>query len=238
MVSNSDRVYGIKKEIFDGFIELIRKKYKLSEKANFFLEINSDVKISGINSAISNQRDMVSHFCQVLSNADLTDKECESQLNLAKEHVRRSISEPYQTACSFKFQQVLKLIDAYKSKVLPFKNNSSFSSAPNLRSINLELDNAKRFYEKGREAKSNHNLFSPEWEEGMGCFVETVKLLNKFEEKLENYCFKAIQLQHSIDSTKNDKKQKGLSIWSIVATALFGITTILLSYFIYILQKS
>ncbi len=57
-------------EVIESFLRLLRDKYRLADTANFFLEHNENT--SGISVAITNQRDVVSHFITALKDPALS----------------------------------------------------------------------------------------------------------------------------------------------------------------------
>ncbi len=64
------KILGVEASIIEQFFILIRDKYPLVDKANYFLEINTG--LSGINVGITNQRDALSHLCTIITDNSLT----------------------------------------------------------------------------------------------------------------------------------------------------------------------
>ncbi|MCP4681071.1 MAG: hypothetical protein GY864_01895 [Desulfobacterales bacterium] len=72
--NTTDKILGIDREIIEKFLFMMKVKYPLVDYANYFLE--SRTGASGVNIAMANQRDFISHFCTILNNHSLTLQEC------------------------------------------------------------------------------------------------------------------------------------------------------------------
>jgi len=116
-------ILGIDNDILEKFLILVRDRYHEVDQANYFLESNTN--ISGSNIAMANQRDFLSHLCTILRKPELTKQEQLDQISTAEEHSRRAIIESYQLSVSVKQKNIIKLIEEYKTKVVPIKNEES-----------------------------------------------------------------------------------------------------------------
>ena len=61
-----DKICGIERDIIERFLTLIQEKFHQVDEANYFLELN--LGQSGINIAITNQRDVLTHLVTILTN--------------------------------------------------------------------------------------------------------------------------------------------------------------------------
>lgn len=190
---HNESFLGVEKELLEEFLILLRDKYPLVDKANYFLETHG---ISGINVAITNQRDALSHFVTFLSEPEKTSyEERKEQISDAEEHLRRATIECYQDGVTEKLETLKQFIDQYKQKVLTI-DDLSISTAPNLKAINARLSRINLLVEKGRAAKAR-NKWDEKWEEGVNSFIKAADDIAKFHEGLETYFFKAQQIQNN-----------------------------------------
>jgi hypothetical protein len=83
------RILGVERalliRILVRILELLRDKYPLADKANYFLERQG---YSGINTTITNQRDAISHLVTLLADHTLDHDGQLAQLHNAEEHLR------------------------------------------------------------------------------------------------------------------------------------------------------
>lgn len=219
-------ICGVEIEFVEKFLLLIRDRYPLADKANYFLELNA--RTSGINIAIANQRDFLSHLCTLLSNPELSEKEKLAQLNTAEEHLRRACMEPYAKAVSLILRDVFTLFGEYKKTVLPLKKvDSTFTSAPHVSKIEFKLKEINRLREKGREAK-RRNIWDKEWEEGQKSFIEAYEESHQLLIMLEDYLIRAQNTKTHDKQITMSKKQKYLQWWAIIATIIGVILSLIL----------
>jgi len=215
MSQENDLIVGCEREILIKFLTLIKDKFPIADKANYFLETNG---ISGINVTITNQRDILSHLRSCLD-SEATREQKLSQLNTAEEHLRRSIIEPYQIAVRIIKDQIQGLLEPYKEKVLSHlfsqkEFQHAIGSAPNMLAIQTKIDTADSLSEEARKAKSR-NLWDVMWEEGVRKYVEAFQILTNLKRELEDYLFKATQLE---SSTKQSRWTIGGIVISIVVS--------------------
>ena len=185
----STKVLGIDIKIIADFLELIRDKYPQADMANYFLELNSQV--SGINIATTNQRDVLSHLCTILSNPGLPTEKLTGQITAAEEHFRRAIIESYQLAVDIKFSTISTVLSEYKSSVLPRHDKlPALNGAPTLLSIRDTFKEIECLRLIGRQAK-NKNLWDEEWEKGVKAYIEAFNKVSDLESTLEDFTITA-----------------------------------------------
>lgn len=224
--NNPDLIAGVEWDIIEKFLFLIRDKYPLADKANYFLELN--LGQSGINIAITNQRDVLSHLSTILTNSSLTYEQKLGQISTAEEHLRRAVIDTYQKALALKLENMEKIYADYKIKVLPLKaNHNELSSAPDMVSVKAILDQVASLREKGRNAKQR-NIWDLEWEKGIEYFLEAFTKVKDLERQLEEYIIKAAQITFSDDQRKKSQSQSFWAKWGVFAT----IITFILGFFI------
>jgi hypothetical protein len=216
------KIMGVEHSIIEEFFKLVKEKYPLVDKANYFLELN--LGVSGINVAITNQRDVLSHLCTIITDTTLTYQQKLDQISNADEHLRRAILESYEKAVSLVIDNINNLFDLYKLKVIRYKaRDSTLNSAPDTVSVRAILRELSDMRTKGRDAK-RRNKWDAEWEEGVEILLKAFNKAKELEVDLESYLARA-------DQIKTNKKQTFLSIWGIIATLLtfiLGIALVLL----------
>lgn len=208
-------ICGIDRDIIDKALRLIRDKYPLVDKANYFLETN--VRTSGINIAITNQRDAITHLVTVLAEPTLSHQGRLEQVALMEEHLRRGIIDSYHTALAVKSEVALKLFDDYKRKVLTL-NHPSFAGAPPAEAISNRLKAVWQRMLTGRSAKAR-NRWDSAWEAGIQDFVSAYTELEKLTEILEHYAFRAHQI-----------RSRRLQISFGVLSAVMGVVALLAAF--------
>ena len=216
--NSTDLIMGVEREIVEKFFRLIKEKYPLVDKANYFIERNGGV--SGINIGMANQRDFLSHLCTVLVRTDFEPEEKLAQVATAEEHLRRAIIETYQRAVTIQLDKVHKIFETYKKEVIPYQRSKAIlASAPNTLMIRAIFDEVEDLRTKGRSVK-NENIWNENWERGISFFLDAFEKLKEIEKELEEYILRAHQI-------KINKKTIFLALWGIVAT----IVSIVLSIF-------
>ena len=181
-------ILGVEREIVEQFLVLIRDKYPVVDKANFFLEIHAGT--SGSIIAMSNQRDFLSHFCTVLKNKKLKLEAKHAQVSAAEEHFRRAVIECYQKTVEIKLNELLVLHDKYTKKVLPRKGNEIFKDAPDALTIREKLNKINRLRRVGRSSKSQ-NTWNDNWERGVESYLDALVEIEALHTTFENYTTKA-----------------------------------------------
>lgn len=216
---SEENILGVERDIIIKFLELIRDKYPSVDKANYFLERSG---ISGINIAIVNQRDALSHFCTLLVDSSLTPDEKLGQVYVAEEHLRRAVIESYQKALTLKLLSVQEFYEKYKNEVVPYqKSYQDLGSSPNINNIKDTLRNINTLGDKGRSVKSR-NKWDDEWEEGINYYLEAFLEAEKLEDTLEHYL--AIASQIPIGISKKLKILIGIVVVSVFLNMIFLIT--------------
>lgn len=215
MSSNSkqETISGIDRDILERFLDLLRDKYHLADEANFFLEKNAH--LSGINIAITNQRDVVSHLITLLTQENLSHDQQAAQLGNAEEHIRRAILEPYELTVNAASKNVLDLVKTYKKIVLPIRNEPGLTSGPDVTNIYARLREIDEHREQGRAAK-RMNLWNSEWENGSKAFVDAFYKLKELEITLEKYIIRANQIR---ENRRNRLRWK----FGIILAIIFGL---------------
>ena len=177
-------ILGVEKHIIERFLEMIRDKYALVDKANFYLEQSG---ISGIGIAVTNQRDFVSHLATILNNnGSMTEQEQFAQLSAGEEHLRRAIIESYQNAVKMKLLNVVNLLEQYKDNVFPRRNELNLGVIPDTRNYREKLREINELRKHGRRAKA-FNQWDEQWEAGVDSYVEAFLKSEQLEEELEYY---------------------------------------------------
>jgi hypothetical protein len=212
-------VLNIDKDIIEKFLKLARDRYHQVDKANYFLESNTN--ISGSNIAITNQRDFLSHLCTLLQNPKLSRDQQLDQISSAEEHLRRAIIESYQLVVSIKQKDIDTLIQNYIKLVVPIQRKEpTLSSALTIQTIRKRQDEIKELKTKGRTAKSR-NTWDEEWEQGVKVLLEAFVKAKNLEEELEKYIIRAQQ-------RSDNKTQIWLASWGIIATVIVFILSLVL----------
>lgn len=194
------------------FLQLVRDYYHITDAANYFLEGRTGE--SGINIAIANQRDVLSHLVTLLSNGSLTEDERRGQLANAEEHLRRSIVEPYQRAVEIKNDQFRKLDAVYKKKVVPLIENNSLENAPNLTSISARHRHYMELYADGRNSK-HRNLWDAQWNVGVMKFQQSFEIVEELVNDMDKYI--------SIAEAKVRSKWDNIIKWSGWVIGIAGV---------------
>jgi hypothetical protein len=221
MPDNQDMILGVDRDIVEQFLALILEKYPKVDEANYFIEHN--VHTSGINVAITNQRDVLSHLCTVMSQNGMSRTEKIAQIALAEEHFRRAIIESYERAATILNDMVLRQLDTYKSEVLPIANQSVMLSAPTLESLRSGFQQIAALRDKGRKAKAR-NQWDAEWEEGVASLVKAFSLLRDSQHIMEQYIIRAVAVKEHRKNKTLHWLAIGLGIGALVATiAIFAI---------------
>ena len=202
-----------RKAVIERFLSMIENIYPLVDKATFFLELKC--AHSGINIAMANQRDFLSHFCTLLKDTSLTPTQMNDQASAAEEHLRRAVIESYQKAVELKLFDVLSQLNEYKELVLYSKaSHPSFADAPSLDHIKLILKEVQQLREQGRKAKSRNKL-DDKWEEGVTRYIETFLKLEGLENDLEKY----LTLEKEIRNSRHQYRNKWLYV-AVVSIAI------------------
>ncbi len=176
----------LNEEDLNHFLVLIRDSYQKADMANLFLEQNSkSVNVS----ALANLRDVLSHLATFLRIGLPPEKRNEQIIN-ATEHLRRAILEPYELTYRDHLRHFEPLFQKYIEVLLPAREQHAFlASAPTRQNIESRLDALHKLAERGRLAKGN-NDWVPEWEEGIGCYIDAFQRLKALVEEIEGYWFK------------------------------------------------
>lgn len=191
--NNSPKILGVEQDLLEEFLVLIRDYWSLVDQANYLLE--NDVRISGINVAITNQRDAISHFVTFLSNPDrFTSRDRIEQIAAAKEHIRRGILESYQIAVAVTLEKILSLILEYKQKILVL-NDSVLANAPTLEEIYNKLNIIYNLIKEGRESKRNR--WDDKWELGVEKFMEAFTEIKNLQETVDLYITLGKKIQNN-----------------------------------------
>ena len=219
-----DLIMGIDRKIIEEFLRLIKERYPVVDKANFFLETKLDV--SGISIAMANQRDFLSHFCTVLTE-NLTEREQLDQLSAGEEHLRRAVIESYHNALSLKLVVVMRSYKKYIEEVIPYqKIYPNLASAPDINSIKAIIREIEKLQIEARKGKSK-NRWNEDWEKGIKTYLEAFLKTENLGDTLEEYISKASQL-----APRNVIKKKPLfwvyaGVLSIILNIIFGIIILL-----------
>jgi hypothetical protein len=223
----TDKILGIEIDIIEDFLKLIKIMFPLADMANFYLERNG---ISGINVAITNQRDALSHLCTILTNRDLNYEGRKAQLAHCEEHLRRAILEPYEIALTTKLESCQKLFEEYKENVIPIKEFcSTLQSAPDTENILSIISKLGGMRIKGRDAK-RINIINKDWKNGVKELVEASDLAMELENKLENYLGRAKQIDIEAKIERSSRKSHMFFWWGIIATFVATILGIIITW--------
>ena len=179
-------------EVIESFLRLLRDKYRLADTANFFLEHNENT--SGISVAITNQRDVVSHFITALKDPALSKAKLMEQVSNAEEHLRRAIIEPYELSINLRLESLFRIIEHYKEKVLPRGQQTGFATCPSLRQIEARVREIADLRNSGRSRKAK-NIWDADWEDGVKAFVKAYELARELCLELEEYLVRVRQFE-------------------------------------------
>jgi coenzyme F420-reducing hydrogenase alpha subunit len=178
--ASSGTFLGVDKDLLERCLILLRDKYPLADKANYFLERQG---YAGINITITNQRDALSHLVTLLSDHTLDRDGQLAQLHNAEEHLRRAMTEPYERAIDIKFSEVLEKRERYIEHVVPRLDTPDFVGSLPLERIDNKLRYAQSRREEGRALKAR-NKWDEEWENGIKRFLEAFECLEEIERSL------------------------------------------------------
>ena len=204
------------------FLRLIRDYYHITDKANYFLEGRTGE--SGINIAITNQRDVLSHLVTLLSEEELSDDDRQAQYANAEEHLRRSIVEPYQRAVELRNAQVGDALDRYIQVAAPLVENGSVKNAPNLTSLNARRRRYLILYEEARGAK-HRNLWDEHWNAGVIKFEQAFDLADDLLGDIETTIAQAEAKIEKINEAKRRKRNTAITVSGWV----FGLVGLILA---------
>lgn len=202
-------------EVLEVFLRLLRDKYRLADTANFHLEHRENV--SGISIAITNQRDVTSHFITILRTPGLTKEKQLEQISNAEEHLRRAIIEPYEQLVNARVSILLENLILYKEKVLPRATEPGFSSCPSLRQIENTVVAINKLRDSGRSRKSK-NIWDADWEEGVKAFVEAYELARELCLKIDESLILVRQVEFGEESL--DLSRQSLAAASVTHTGI------------------
>lgn len=187
------------------FLLLIRESYPKADLATLFLEQNSPEPTVNV-AAIANLRDVLSHFATFLRPSLPPDKRKEQLVN-ATEHLRRAILEPYEITYREHLKTFMPLHEQYIKELLPVRGEHSFLiGAPNRENIDSRLRAIHDLAAKGRLAKGN-NDWLPDWEAGVGCYLQAFTQLKQLIAEVQDYYFKLkshekiVETQDSVRAT-------------------------------------
>jgi hypothetical protein len=166
--------------------------------ANFFLERHTrKTNIVGI----TNLRDVLSHLASFLREDSTGEKRAE-QLTNAKEHVRRSILEPYETAFLSRLDTFHILYDQYKREFLPssLRQHPALIAAPDQGMVDTQMTAITELADAGRASKAE-NDWTKAWDVGVKSYVQAFNELSLLHAQLENYW-------NLWEATKRDEEAK------------------------------
>ncbi|MFA7062040.1 MAG: hypothetical protein WC156_14630 [Pedobacter sp.] len=216
------KIAGVDADIIERFLLLLKDKYALVDKANYFLESQG---VSGINIGMANQRDVLSHLCTILDRPELTYDEQVGQLASAEEHLRRAILESYQKGCTKKLSDFMDTYKQYETIVLPLKTQDvSLTSAPSMESLHVRLEEVQKLRSAGRAAKAQ-NKWDNEWETGVVSLVEAFNIVVEMQRDIEGYIIRAQQIL----SSRHQKVWGHVGLWATIVMTFIGVV---LGYFI------
>lgn len=216
MSGTNKKIAGVDADIIEQFLLLLKDKYALVDKANYFLESQG---VSGINIGMANQRDVLSHLCTILDRPELSHDEQIGQLASAEEHLRRAIIESYQKGCTKKLSDFMATYKQYETIVIPLKaQDVSLTSAPTIESLHVRLDEVQRLRSAGRAAKAQ-NKWDKEWETGVVSLIEAFNIVVEMQRDIEGYISRAQQ----IISSKNQKVWGHVGLWATIVMTFIGV---------------
>lgn len=191
MSDESSPLYGIDRDIFDKFIDLLMNKFRLVDEANYLLEHYDG--ISGANVAITNQRDVISHFITLLKSENPSREEQIKQLAGAEEHIRRAIVEIHTIRIDHISKAVFTLREKYIETVLPMKSHRMILKHMELTQINTRLKSISELRNSGRVAK-RINDWNKDFEDGIKALCEAHAKLKLLEEEMQMHISSAQQI--------------------------------------------
>jgi hypothetical protein len=233
-------LFGVSPAVLYLFLILLRDRYPLVDKANFFLELEQGT--SGINVAITNQRDALSHLVTLLTRTDLTADQQLSQLAHAEEHLRRATFEPYAIAIQIETKKLLTVRTAFQDEVLPLADDPRLSTAPDLTQVNAMLKEIRETLTMSRQSKAR-NTWDAGWEDGVASLVALFTKARQMHERLVGHIAvarlireeqrqaeqRSNQSAESVRQRTLEKRNRFLTILSIVLGMLGILLTILLA---------
>lgn len=197
-------IVGIDIRIVAKFLVLFRDHYKKCDKATTFLETRTGE--SNI-TAITNQRDALSHFATALQK-DTPDEKREEQYATAEEHFRRAIIEPYEIALESKVNKLIDIYKEYKEFVIPVKDRYiELQESPNDIAIDATIKEINNLRDNARSAKGR-NMWDEEWEEGINNYVKAFDLADELYRNLERYWYRFKQIEKDNENAKHLEELK------------------------------
>jgi hypothetical protein len=127
-----------------------------------------------------------------------------------------------------------KLYEEYRARLLPVVDKHLvLAGAPNSIEIESTLAEVYNFLDEARSA-SWRNHWDSAWEEGIAGYPVAIDKLESLHNKMMGkwYIFEQIERDsvRDLDLARQNKKQTRLTIWSIAATILVGVLTVVVSY--------
>lgn len=183
IAGDPELICGVKREIVESFLKLIRDYYRKADRASYFMEEQGHIMNT---SAVANLRDVLSHLATLLDPATPPEHH-QSQLENSEEHLRRAILEPYLVVIGRERRELRRLLEQYEKEILPAKMNyPSLADAPEISLIRSREREVATLVAEGRAAKAM-NLWNSHWEEGIGALLKAHPLLIKLTNDVRHY---------------------------------------------------
>lgn len=177
----NELICGVKREIIETFLKLIRDYYRKADRASYFMEEQGHIMNT---SAVANLRDVLSHLATLLDPSTPPEHH-QAQLENSEEHLRRAILEPYLVVIGRERRELRRLLEQYEKEVIPAKKTySSLAEAPEISPIKTREREVATLVAHGRTAKAM-NLWNPRWEDGVGALIKAHPLLTKLTSDLD-----------------------------------------------------
>lgn len=194
-----DTVAGVDRDLVEQVMGIFRDVYHLATQANVLLEFETGT--SGINVAITNQRDAITHLVTLLRVADEgRDAQVKQVANL-EEHLRRAIIEPYELAIALARKRVKDSLPAYKKDVLESAIRKAIvPSPPTLDQITVRYEAIDKKRTSARLGKFE-NRHNETWLQAAETYIRTFEDTKKLAAELEGFVVQARGLKASRRST-------------------------------------
>jgi hypothetical protein len=195
-----EQVLGIDRDILEDVLCLFRDYYHLATQANVFLELHTGT--SGINTAITNQRDSITHLVTLLRLEEKTRDAQIKQLSALEEHLRRAFIEPYELAVALTEDRLNELFKQYKETVLSTSTMNNLQLAPPAADvIQTQISAINSMRETARISKTENQL-NHNWADGAKAYIVAFSDMEALANRLEGYILQAKQIRDHEEQTR------------------------------------
>lgn len=133
---------------------------------------------------LTNLRDVLYHFCNILCDTSLDYDACKAQLHNAEEHFRRAIIEPYEILADTEIKEIHDNLPEYITEVIYAEKELQLDPYIEQKDINENLRQFGEKMEKARKVK-NRSVWDNDWEEAVILFGEVYREAKSLRQSME-----------------------------------------------------